>query len=70
MQIIKHQSKDIVKEKAHGGSGARKVLVSAEYGAVANLEAVTRGWLPSGNKFDWHSHDGVQEVMIVVDGNV
>ena len=67
MKIIKRPSNQIVKEEAHGGSGARKVYASTEH-VDSDLEAVTHGYLPAGQTFDWHDHPGVEEVMVVLKG--
>lgn len=42
--FIKHIS-EIPVEKAHGGSGARQVLLSMQDEISQNLEAVTKGFL-------------------------
>ena len=69
MKIIKRSAHEIPKEEAHGGSGSRKVLVSSDHMQSAHLEAMTHGWLPAGKTFDWHQHDDVEEIMVVVSGN-
>lgn len=67
MKIIKRFAEDIVKEEAHGGSGARKVFADASY-LNSGVEAVTYGYLPAGQTFDWHDHAGVEEIMVVLKG--
>ena len=47
MCIIKRPATTIPKESAHGGSGARKVYVSAEHATSPYCEAITHGWLPA-----------------------
>ena len=69
MKIIKRANKEIQKEDAHGGSGARKVYAAAEHVSSDNLEAITHGFLPAGKTFDWHDHAGIEEVMIVLSGS-
>jgi len=32
------------------------------------FEAMTKGFLPPGASYDWHQHDGVDELFLVVDG--
>ena len=59
MRIIKRPATTIPKESAHGGSGARKVYVSAEHATSPYCEAITHGWLPAGATFDWYDHPGV-----------
>ncbi len=68
MKIIKRAAADIPKEQAHGGTGYRKVLASPEYLKSTNLEALTHGFLPAGNAFDWHDHTDVEEIMFVLTG--
>lgn len=69
MKIKQRKAKDIKKESAHGGSGSRKVFASPELLHGKNLEAMTHGWLPAGSTFDWHDHDGVEEIMLVLSGS-
>jgi quercetin dioxygenase-like cupin family protein len=68
VKIIKKSRKDIQKEEAHGGSGARKVYVSDELKSDA-FEMMTHGWLPAGKTFDWHDHKDVEEIMVVLKGS-
>lgn len=64
--VVKHLNQ-IVKEEAHGGSGARQLLFSQADGVSNHLEAVTKGFLEPGAKFDWHDHN-TDEFFIVLDG--
>ncbi len=59
---------DIPIEDAHGGSGARQVLVKPEHVASPYLEAVTKGFLKTGSIFDWHFHQDTDEIFIVLKG--
>lgn len=68
MKIIKRPNTDIKKEEAHGGSGARKVIASTDYLKSTNLEAMTYGYLPAGKTFDWHEHENIEEIMLVLNG--
>lgn len=68
MKIIKRPNESIVKEEAHGGSGARKVIANADYLKSQNLEAMTYGYLPAGKTFDWHDHKDIEEIMVVLKG--
>ena len=68
MKIIKRNASDIHKEEAHGGSGARKVYANADHTESPSFEAMTHGYLPAGQSFDWHNHEGVEEIMVVVKG--
>jgi quercetin dioxygenase-like cupin family protein len=68
MQIIKRSSNSIPKEEAHGGTGFRKVYASQDHLKSTHFEAVTHGFLPAGNVFDWHDHKDTEEIMIVLKG--
>jgi mannose-6-phosphate isomerase-like protein (cupin superfamily) len=68
MKIIKREASSIQKEQAHGGSGARKVLTTNEHTTGENLDAITHGYLPAGASFDWHHHQNIDEIMIVLTG--
>lgn len=68
MQIIKRPNNTIIKEEAHGGSGARKVIASTEDLEGENLEAMTYGYLPAGRTFEWHEHEDTEEIMLVIKG--
>lgn len=69
MKYTKLKLKDIPIEKAHGGSGARQVLVKPEHVTSPFFEAVTKGFLKKGAKFDWHNHPDTDEIFIVLKGN-
>jgi quercetin dioxygenase-like cupin family protein len=68
MKIIKRNSSDITKEEAHGGSGSRKVYANTEHLKSSHFEAMTYGYLPAGNTFDWHDHTDTEEIMVVIKG--
>jgi quercetin dioxygenase-like cupin family protein len=59
---------EIPVEHAHGGSGSRQLILSAQDAVSRQLEAVTKGFLQAGGVFDWHRHDGVDEFFIVIAG--
>lgn len=69
MKIIKKISTSVVREDAHGGSGGRKLYVSDNELENKDFQAMTYGFLPAGSKFALHSHDGIEEVMLVLKGN-
>lgn len=69
MKILKRPNSDIQKEEAHGGSGARKVWASPEHLKSTHFEMMTYGFLPAGKTFDWHDHDAIEEIMVVVKGS-
>jgi len=33
-----------------------------------DFQAMTYGYLPAGAKFDWHQHDKIEEIMLVLKG--
>lgn len=66
MKIIKKSNETFVREDAHGGSGGRKLLLSEN--EINNVQAMTYGFLPAGFKFEWHMHEKMNEVMIVLKG--
>lgn len=68
MKITKRSAHDIAKEPAHGGSGSRKVYAAPEHVVSQHFEAMTHGWLPAGETFDWHEHKDIEEIMVVVRG--
>lgn len=68
MKITKRTKDEIVKEKAHGGSGFRKVYASPDHLKSSHFEMMTHGYLPAGKTFDWHEHDTTEEIMVVVRG--
>lgn len=68
MIIKKKAANDILIEVAHGGSGARKVLVDKKNSSSEFLEMMTHGYLPAGATFDWHHHDNTEEIMLVLRG--
>jgi len=55
-------------EDAHGGTGARQMLIKPEYLTTPFLEAITKGYLNVGKKFDWHNHTDTDEIFIVTQG--
>jgi len=68
-QFTKISLSDIPLEDAHGGSGKRKVLVNPEDITSNHLELVTKAFLGAGSSFDWHSHEDVDEIFIVLKGH-
>ena len=66
MKIVKKASESFVREDAHGGSGGRKLYF--DDGEIANVQGMTYGFLPAGAKFELHSHEGLNEIMLVLKG--
>ncbi len=67
-KFTKNNIKDIPLEHAHGGSGSRQVLIKPEHLTTKHFEAMTKGFLKPGAIFDWHSHNKVDEMFIVLKG--
>jgi mannose-6-phosphate isomerase-like protein (cupin superfamily) len=59
---------DIPIEAAHDGSGSRQLLLSSSEEVSTQFEAATKGYLKPGFCFDWHQHNGVDEMWIVLQG--
>ncbi|MBP7018542.1 cupin domain-containing protein [Candidatus Saccharibacteria bacterium] len=68
MKIIKRPANSIDKEEAHGGSGARKLYATSDHLQSSSFEAMTYGYLPAGKTFDWHDHEDIEEIMVVIKG--
>ena len=68
MKFTKLSINEIPKEEAHGGSGARQVLVKPEHVSSPYMEAVTKGFLKPGSIFDRHFHQDTDEIFIVLKG--
>lgn len=68
MAFTKLHLSEIPIEEAHGGSGARQMLIRPEYLTTPFLEAITKGYLKSGKMFDWHNHTDTDEIFIVTQG--
>ena len=69
MKVIKRAAADIPKEDAHGGSSSRKVFASSDHLKSQHFEAMTHGYLPAGQEFDWHDHKDTEEIMVVLKGS-
>ena len=69
MKIRKKSLSDVPREGAHGGSGGRRLYV--DRGEIANIDwqAMTYGYLPGNGTFEWHNHEGIEEVLLVLKGN-
>ncbi|MFA6017334.1 MAG: cupin domain-containing protein [Patescibacteria group bacterium] len=68
MKFTKQNINDIPVEVAHGGSGSRQLLVTPDKLTSPYFEALTKGFLEVGKIFDWHLHQDVDEVFIVLKG--
>lgn len=56
-------------EKAHGGTGNRQVILSKSDDVSQYFEAMTKGYLKGWAKFDWHSHNKIDEFFLVIKGS-
>lgn len=68
MKVIRRSNKEIPLEQAHGGSGSRKVYANKDHLKSLHFEAMTHGFLPAGQYFDWHEHGDIEEIMLVLKG--
>lgn len=66
---FKKSLKQIPVEEAHGGTGSRQLLLSKADSVSKYLEAMTKGYLEAGAKFDWHSHNKIDESFLVTKGS-
>ncbi len=56
-------------EEAHGGSGKRQLILSPNDDVSSQFQAMTKGFLATGAKFDWHSHENIDEFFWVLQGS-
>ncbi len=59
---------DILIEGTSHAAGSRKMIVSKDQSSSRYFEAVTYGYLPSGDKWDMHDHTNIVEICIVTKG--
>ncbi len=69
MLVKKKNSEDVMREDAHGGAGGRRLYVTDNDVNCASFSALTYGFLPAGAAFDWHKHEGIEEIMLVLKGS-
>lgn len=65
---FKKNVNEVVVEEAHGGSGKRQVLLSKNDDISTNMEAMTKGYIPPKGAYDWHNHEAVDELFLVLQG--
>jgi mannose-6-phosphate isomerase-like protein (cupin superfamily) len=65
---FKKRLSEIPREEAHGGSGARQLILSDIDPVSSQFQAMTKGYLAPNGIFDWHSHEGVDEFFLVIKG--
>jgi mannose-6-phosphate isomerase-like protein (cupin superfamily) len=59
---------EVAQEDAHGGSGKRRMVFRNSDAPKSRLEAVSVGYLPKGGTFEWHRHDGIDEIIAIMRG--
>jgi len=69
MKVSKKALAEVPKEVAHGGSGARRLYLKKGQLKNLSVDAMTHGYLPAGKTFDWHQHENIEEVMLVLKGD-
>ncbi len=55
-------------EEIHNTPGSRQTLVTKEDLVSNNIDALTKGTLNQGEKWDWHKHENYDELGIVLKG--
>jgi len=55
-------------EEIHNTPGSRQTLVTKDDLITNNIDALTKGTLKPGDKWDWHKHDVYDEMGIVLKG--
>lgn len=55
-------------EEIHNIPGSRQTLATKKDLVSDNIEALTKGTLKSGEKWDWHKHENYDELGIVLKG--
>ena len=55
-------------EEIHNTPGSRQTLATKDDLITSNIDALTKGTLKPGEKWDWHKHEIYDEVGIVLKG--
>lgn len=55
-------------EDIHDMPNSRQTLATKDDLVSNNIDALTKGTLKPGSKWDWHQHDGYDELGIVLKG--
>ncbi len=67
-EFTKIRLNNVPLEDAHGGAGKRQMLLDPSAASSSHWEAITKGLLKAGEAFDWHVHENIDEVFIVLKG--
>lgn len=65
MKIRFKSGNDIKFERSHDGNGKRKPLIDKD---VSGLQWVAHNIMFVGKTYDWHNHEGVDEIMYCLTG--
>lgn len=65
---FKKNINELTVEEAHGGSGRRQLLLSRNDPISSQLEAMTKGYIPPKGAYDWHVHENIDELFLVIQG--
>lgn len=68
MKFSKQNIADIPFVESHGVSNTKQILLDTNVTESKNWDNVTKGILPPGQNYDWHKHEGVDEMFIVTKG--
>ena len=59
---------EILRVPAHHGAGEKKLYLHSGELSSAHIEAMEVCFLPSGGRFPWHHHEGLEETLLVIHG--
>lgn len=59
---------DVPFEEIHNTPGSRQTLATKDDLITNNIDALTKGTLQPGDKWDWHKHEMYDEMGIVLKG--
>lgn len=68
-QVQIRKISEIPFEGTHSLPNSRKTLATKEDLVTNNIDALTKGILPSDEMWDWHEHIQYDELCIVIAGN-
>ena len=68
MKFSKININNLPFEDIHNIKNTRKTLATKETTGSKYIDAITKGILPSGHVYDWHTHENTVEIGIVIKG--